>query len=171
MQLASEVDEVTFKRRVQSLKVADMLPEGAKVADSKQGCPIFANQRNTLVLYAGPFPGKYDGCATRFGGPADAFIKGNNPDASREYISCLCPANPAALPVLKAGDRSAHVGELQRALTHANYNVGPLDQNTWGVMTPGTVDAVTRFQKDNRLRPNGQVDAATWDKLKGEQGC
>lgn len=171
VQLASELDQDAFRARVSSLKAQGMVPPDARAADSTKSCGIFANQRNTWVLYAGPFASPYDGCRARLGGPADAFIKGANPDTAHGYFSCVCPANPAQIPGVGPGsNQHAWIGELQRVLANRlNYSVGPLGPGEWGVYTPGTQQAVRKFQADHKLPPTGSVDARTWSALRGAQ--
>jgi hypothetical protein len=170
VQLASELDEPRFKARVATLKSAGRLPAGALAADSTRSCRIFTSQVNTLVLYSGPFPSKYDGCAARLAGPPDAYIKGGNAGSAGEYVSCLCPAATAALPRYTAvGQQGVWVGELQRVLgNRLNISVSDLTGN-WGRFTAGTRAAVQKFQKSVKLPSNGVVDARTWSALQSAQ--
>ena len=166
MQLASELDEARFKARVAALKAAGQVPAGALAADSTKSCRLFTSQVNTLVLYAGPYASKYDGCAARLTGPADAYIKGGNADTAREYVSCLCPWSAAALPRFSVvGQQGVWVGELQRVLgNRLNIDVSDLTGN-WGRFTAGTQAAVRAFQQAAKLPANGVVDARTWTAL------
>ncbi len=170
VQLASELDAATFARRVAELKAARLVPAGAAAADSARSCQIFSNQSNTLVLYAGPYRGQYDGCAARLAGPADAFIKGADPGNSRAYISCLCPADAGRLPqITSVGQQGVWIGEAQRALgNRLNVNIPDLDGH-WGVFTQGTRDAVRRFQKSAGVPATGALDTRTWGKLQSAQ--
>lgn len=170
VQLASELDQARFKSRVAALKAAGQLPAGALAADSTRSCRIFTSQVNTVVLYAGPFASKYDGCAARLAGPADAYIKGGNADTAREYISCLCPWSTARLPQYSTvGQQGVWVGELQRALgNRLNIEVSDLAGN-WGKFTQGTQAAVRAFQQSKGLPSNGIVDARTWSALQSAQ--
>lgn len=166
VQLASEVNAADFTRRVAELRSAGRIPSGAYAADSTKSCKIFSGQVNTLVLYAGPFAGPYDGCAARLAGPADAFIRGQSPDTSHKYVSCLCPAKAASLPRLdKTGQQDVWVGELQRALgNRLNMDIGDVGRS-WGTYTADTRKAVERFQSRSGLKDTGQVDAKTWKAL------
>lgn len=170
VQLASELDEPRFKARVATLKAAGRLPAGALAADSARSCRIFTSQVNTLVLYSGPFPSKYDGCAARLAGPADAYIKGGNADSAREYVSCLCPAATAGLPRYSAvGQQGVWVGELQRVLANRlGIDIPDLSAN-WGRFTVGTQAAVRAFQQAAQLPGNGVVDAGTWRALQSAE--
>jgi g-D-glutamyl-meso-diaminopimelate peptidase len=47
---------------------------------------------------------------------------------------------------------------VQRVLTGAGYNVGPID----GIYGPRTIQAVIEFQTDNGLVPDGIVGPKTW---------
>ena len=170
VQLASELDEPRFKARVATLKSAGRLPAGALAADSARSCRIFTSQANTLVLYSGPFPSKYDGCAARLAGPADAYIKGGNTATSGEYVSCLCPAAPAAVPRYSVvGQQGVWVGELQRVLGNRLGIDVPDLAGHWGTFTAGTQAAVRTFQQAAKLPANGVVDARTWSALQSAQ--
>ena len=172
VQLASELTPEAFRSRVAALRSQGMVPADAKAADSRASCRIFANQRNTYVLYAGTFSGKYDGCGARIGGPADAFIKGANPSTSGEFVSCVCGVGLGNLPQLAGGtDQRGWTGELQRFLAgRLNISVGDLGADQWGVYNAGTQAAVKRFQQENRLPQTGTVDQRTWQQLK-KSGC
>lgn len=171
VQLASEVDRPRFKARVTELTAAHRIPTGALAADSARSCRIFTSQVNTLVLYSGPFSSKYDGCAARLAGPADAFIKGSNTDSAGEYVSCLCPAAVGGLPQYSTvGQQGVWIGELQRVLgNRLNIDVGDLTGN-WGRFTPGTRAAVRSFQQKAKLPATGSVDTRTWTALQSA-GC
>lgn len=171
VQLASELNAATFAARVAALRAAGQLPAGAKVADSTKSCGIFSNQRNTLVLWAGPFPGPYDGCSSRLSGPYDAFIKGANPDTASKYVSCLCPAKTRALPTIsQVGETGVWIGELQRVLGNKlNIDVGPLGATGWGNYTAGTKAAVVAFQKERKIPADGVVNGRTWKALQSAQ--
>ena len=171
VQLASELDAPRFKARVAALKAAGQVPAGSLAADSARSCKLFTSQVNTLVLYTGPYASKYDGCAARLAGPADAYIKGGNADTAGEYVSCLCPWSAAALPRYGAvGQQGVWVGELQRVLgNRLNIDVTDLTGN-WGRFTPGTQAAVRAFQQVAKLPANGVVDARTWSALQSA-GC
>lgn len=170
VQLASELDEPRFKARVATLKSAGRLPAGALAADSARSCRIFTSQVNTLVLYWGPFPSKYDGCAARLAGPADAYIKGGNTASAREYVSCLCPAAAAGLPRYSAvGQQGVWVGELQRVLANRlGIDIPDLAAN-WGLFTASTQAAVRTFQQAAKLPGSGVVDARTWSALQSAE--
>lgn len=47
---------------------------------------------------------------------------------------------------------------VQRVLTGAGYNVGPID----GIYGPRTMQAVIEFQTDNGLVPDGIVGPKSW---------
>jgi peptidoglycan hydrolase-like protein with peptidoglycan-binding domain len=52
--------------------------------------------------------------------------------------------------------------ELQERLNELGYKVGTVD----GVLGPKTVDALKKYQGDNKLNPSGTVDADTVKKLR-----
>lgn len=166
VQLASELDSKAFVARVAALRASGQVPAGALAADSTRSCKIFTSQSNTVVLYAGPFASRYDGCAARLAGPADAFLKGADPARAQEYVSCLCPARTAGLPQYSAlGQQGVWVGELQRVLgNRLNISIADLAGN-WGTFTPGTKAAVQRFQQEKKLPATGGVDSRTWKAL------
>jgi peptidoglycan hydrolase-like protein with peptidoglycan-binding domain len=170
VQLASELDAGAFAARVASLKAAGQVPPGSLAADSSKSCKIFSIQSNALVLYAGPFSSKYDGCAARLAGPADAYIKGSNPGSAQEYVSCLCPAQAGGLPQFRnVGQQGVWVGELQRVLGHKlNIDVSDVAGN-WGTYTAGTRAAVQAFQKAVKIPASGVVDGRTWRALQSAE--
>lgn len=176
VQLASETSPEAFVARVDAVRAAGQLPAGSKWADTTSSCPgLFS--ATAQVLYAGPFDGPYDGCPTRLVGPWDAFVK--NVSDRNAFISCLCPQDPAGLPVIgTVGQQDAWIGELQRMLRSKldyqgiDIDARPADgfPGAWGTYTQSTADAVSRFQADRGLPANGQVDAATWAALR-TAGC
>ena len=171
VQLASDLNAAAFAAHVARLKAGGLLPAGSLAADSTHSCQLFSSQRNTVVLYAGPFGSKYAGCAARLAGPADAYIKGGNPEHARDYISCLCPTHANKLPKLtRIGQQDVWVGELQRMLgNRLNIQIGDLT-GRWGIYTPGTKAAVESFQRQQHLPANGGVDGRTWKRLQSA-GC
>ncbi len=171
VQLASDVSAAAFAAHVARLKAGGQLPAGSLAADSTHSCKLFSSQINTVVLYAGPFASKYAGCATRLSGPADAYIKGGNPEHARDYISCLCPAHTNKLPKFShIGQQNVWVGELQRMLgNRLNIPIGDLT-GRWGIYTPDTKRAVQSFQRSQHLPANGAVDSRTWKRLQSA-GC
>jgi peptidoglycan hydrolase-like protein with peptidoglycan-binding domain len=166
VQLASELNTAAFKARVAALKAAGQVPAGALAADSAKSCKIFTSQVNTLVLYAGPYAGPYDGCAARLAGPADAYIKGSNPSSAQQYISCLCPVAAAGIPQYSTvGQQGVWIGELQRVLgNRLNIDIPDLAGN-WGTYTAGTKEAVKKFQRNAKLPANGVINSRTWQAL------
>lgn len=166
VQLASELDAAAFAAHIARLKASGRLPAGSLAADSAKSCKIFTSQANTIVLYSGPYAGPYDGCAARLAGPADAYIKGSNPANVQQYISCLCPANAAAVPQYSAiGAQGVWIGEAQRVLGNKlNIDISDLSDQ-WGIFTAGTKDAIAAFQKSAGLPPDGNLDHRTWTAL------
>jgi peptidoglycan hydrolase-like protein with peptidoglycan-binding domain len=72
------------------------------------------------------------------------------------FVAALAvPASAAKMPTLKPGSRGDHVKRLQSAL-----QIG-VD----GIYGKGTKAVVKRFQRRNRLTPDGVVGPATWRKL------
>lgn len=65
------------------------------------------------------------------------------------------------IPVIQQGDVSPATCAAQAALNYHGY--GWL--NTDGVFGPATAIAVTKFQKNNSLDPDGTIGPATWAKL------
>ncbi len=171
VQVASAGNDADFAARVAELRGANQLPPEVFVARTATSCPIFSTQTNSVVLYAGPFIGEYDGCAARLAGAPDSFIKGTTPETAKQYVSCLCPQTASSVPPITAvGQTGVWVGELQRILANKlNYKIADLGPPTWGVYTQSTADAVTKFQTDQSLPGNGQVDAGTWLKLQAAQ--
>ena len=59
--------------------------------------------------------------------------------------------------ILSIGSRGAEVTELQKRLNDKGYNIGSPD----GIFGPLTQSAVTKFQKDQNLAPDGKVGPRT----------
>lgn len=60
---------------------------------------------------------------------------------------------------LKVGSRGAEVKKMQNALISKGYSVGKF--KAYGVLGKSTKAAVIKFQRDNRLQPDGIVGPAT----------
>jgi Putative peptidoglycan binding domain len=179
VQVASELDQATFARRVSAVQLANQLPPGAKWTQTSDSCAIFTAQINALVPYSGPYASPFDACPARLASPPDAFIKGTTPDTANTYVSCLCPADASSLPAIRTvGELGVWIGELQRVLgSRLDYNVGSInadpsvgDPGRWGTYTADTAAAVGRLQRDAGLPVTSQVDAATWAVLRA-QSC
>ena len=166
VQLASELDAKAFAARVSRLKAAGQVPAGSLAADTTHSCEIFTSQVNAVVLYSGPYSDRYAGCAARLAGPADAYIKGSNPDTAHDYVSCLCPTQTSSLPrYSRIGEQGVWIGEAQRVLgSRLDISVGDVS-GRWGILTPGTRAAVQKFQRSAKLPADGALDARTWKAL------
>jgi hypothetical protein len=174
VQVASEIDQPAFTARVAALRAAGTLPSDVRWTETSASCPIFTNQANVIVLYAGPFATVADSCPARLAAPADAFVKAADPNAVGSFHACLCPAGVGPPPPITAvGQQGPWVGELQRVLgAGLDYGVGNInadpsigDPGRWGTYTVETAAAVGRFQADHGLPASQQVDAATWSAL------
>ncbi|WP_462331709.1 C40 family peptidase [Schwartzia sp. (in: firmicutes)] len=71
-------------------------------------------------------------------------------------------ASAFAAPVLKKGSEGHDVRVVQQALQNAGYNISSID----GVFGNETYRALIAFQRDNKIKITGEVDRATWKKLK-----
>lgn len=67
------------------------------------------------------------------------------------------------LPVVRIGDRRPAVEQLQRLLSDAGVDPGPID----GIFGPATESAVLRFQRQRTLVVDGIVGSQTWGALRG----
>ena len=173
VQIASELDEPTFRARVATLRANGTLPADARWTQTSAGCSLFTTQANVYVLYSGPFDAWEAACPDRLGAPPDAFIKPTDPASVGAFLTCLCPADSTVLPAITTvGERGVWVGELQRVLgAGLDYDVGPInasagDPGHWGEYTEQTAAAVGRFQADQGLPVTRQVDATTWSRLR-----
>lgn len=61
-----------------------------------------------------------------------------------------------------ARSSGAPATQIQKALKNAGYYRGPID----GKIGAKTREAITKFQKDNGLKPDGKVGRMTWSELK-----
>ncbi|TYR79311.1 L,D-transpeptidase family protein [Priestia megaterium] len=73
------------------------------------------------------------------------------------------PSTPATGNILKKGDRSSAVQDLQRKLTSIGYDTKGID----GIFGSNTDIAVRKFQKDHGLAVDGIVGPATYKALGG----
>jgi len=174
VQVASELTQPAFTARVAALRAAGTLPADVRWTETSTSCPIFTNQSNVFVLYAGPYPSVDAACPARLASPADAFVKPTDPAAVGSFRACLCPAAAGNLPAITTvGQQGAWIGELQRVLgAGLDYDVGSInadpsigDAGRWGTYTAETAAAVGRFQRDSGLPVTQTVDAATWSAL------
>ena len=78
---------------------------------------------------------------------------------------CLLSGSASAAPILGLNSHGHDVMLLQRQLKDHGY----LQDNPDGIFDTKTQKAVKKFQKDNKLKPTGMVDRATWNALKGAQ--
>lgn len=76
----------------------------------------------------------------------------------------LPPATPPRAPDTGSGVSSEGmtIFELQERLNELGYKVGTVD----GVAGPRTVEALKKYQSDNKLTPSGTVDPETIRKLR-----
>ncbi len=74
------------------------------------------------------------------------------------------PSPPPRMPPQDMGVNvdGMTVFELQERLNELGYKVGSVD----GVMGPKTIDALKKYQGDNKINPSGTVDADTVKKLR-----
>ena len=82
------------------------------------------------------------------------------PDPDRVVAGEIINLPPKELcPTLREGDNGVNVRKLQRLLTDANYNPGPID----GIFSSQTRAAVLAFQQDTEiLEATGIADRRTW---------
>ena len=151
VQIASGLDEASYVNRIAELRASGQLPANVFVAHTASSCAIFSSQTNTIVLYAGPFNGPYDGCDARLKAAPDSFIKGTTPETAHVFISCLCPTTVATLPTITAINQTGvWIGELQRVLGNKlNYDIPDLGDRHLGGVHRGHVGG-------GRAVPDGQ---------------
>jgi peptidoglycan hydrolase-like protein with peptidoglycan-binding domain len=71
-------------------------------------------------------------------------------------------AQPRTQPDPAASVEGMTVFEMQERLNELGYKLGTVD----GVAGPRTVEALKKFQSDNKLSPTGTIDADTIKKLR-----
>jgi peptidoglycan hydrolase-like protein with peptidoglycan-binding domain len=76
-------------------------------------------------------------------------------------IAQVSPAANINRPNLQLGSQGERVVELQAALQLLGFYTGAVD----GVYQENTANAVSRFKQAAGLKPDGIVDASTWQKL------
>jgi hypothetical protein len=168
VQLASELDEASFVRRVEEIRAAGQLPAGAAYLTAPGGCDLFTVRDNLWVLFSGPFATVEEACPDRLTGPVDGFVKGITQATKGTYVGCVCVTAATALPALAPGSTGQWVGELHRALrVKLDYDVGDLDSDpsSWGVYTDRTAAAVGQVQEAAGLPVTGTVDTLTWEAI------
>ena len=108
------------------------------------------------------------GCA---GGPADKSDAGTSRPPDANAAPPTPPAKPATAPAAQrpAAPDPATEGmtayELQERLTRLGYKPGAVD----GLIGAKTIDALKKYQADNKLPPTGNIDAETIRKLRTEK--
>jgi peptidoglycan hydrolase-like protein with peptidoglycan-binding domain len=125
-----------------------------------QSEPIMRHLHNSLsVLFVGAL--FLAGCA---GAPETPSAP---PGATPPPQPTRPPPAPAAQPRTQQPDPGASVEgmtvfEMQERLNELGYKLGTVD----GVAGPRTVEALKKFQSDNKLSPTGTIDADTIRKLR-----
>lgn len=74
----------------------------------------------------------------------------------------VAPPQPAPVAPAPAPEARMTIGDAQRKLIDLGYKPGPTD-GLWG---PRTAAALREFQRDQKLRQSGQLDAETQEKLR-----
>ncbi len=77
-------------------------------------------------------------------------------------LALLVSVHAFASPTLQNGSHGHDVLLLQQKLTEIGYSLGKAD----GVFGKSTEQAVAQFQRDQKIRVTGVVNAATWRALK-----
>src|ERR1700719_1331933 len=72
------------------------------------------------------------------------------------------PAQPRATPEPGVNAEGMTIFEMQERLNELGYKLGTID----GVSGPRTVEALKKFQSDNKLPPTGTIDPETIRKLR-----
>ncbi|MEI6361511.1 MAG: L,D-transpeptidase family protein [Actinomycetes bacterium] len=94
-------------------------------------------------------------------------------DPSASATTAPAPQAPAAKPTsspfnsklpLKRGARGERVLEAQMRLQWLGYPISPIDTNSTRVWA-STTSAVKKFQVKQFLKPTGDIDTKTWDRL------
>jgi peptidoglycan hydrolase-like protein with peptidoglycan-binding domain len=70
------------------------------------------------------------------------------------------PRTPQAEPAVSSENMT--IFEMQERLNELGYKLGAID----GVSGPRTIEALKKFQSDNKLSPTGTIDAETIRKLR-----
>ena len=73
------------------------------------------------------------------------------------------PVPDPTLPTLRKGSRGEYVTKLQTLLIQQGYDVGPTGAD--GKYGDKTAQAVTRYQNDHGLKPDGVCGPLTWEAL------
>ncbi|MEH1942383.1 MAG: peptidoglycan-binding protein [Nostoc sp.] len=81
--------------------------------------------------------------------------------AAPQKIAQANPGDSINRPILKVGSQGERVSELQAALKLLGFYSGAVD----GTYSENTANAVARFKQAAGLKPDGIVDASTWQRL------
>lgn len=76
-------------------------------------------------------------------------------------IAQVNPGDSINRPTLKVGSQGERVSELQAALKLLGFYSGAID----GIYSNNTASAVSQFKQAAGLKPDGVVDASTWQRL------
>lgn len=143
----------------------DIAP-GAQIGDSEHALAVDAPLEAEVVPAAGDALGAAVPLPQDEPAPEEApeAAAGEDPASAGDAAVAERPfSQPQLLPhVLRAGQSSEQVRELQVRLRHAKV-LATYDAD--GVFGPQTAAAVQAFQRRNELPRTGVVDQATWDQL------
>ena len=92
---------------------------------------------------------------------AEAIVLADRQDKLEEIQKSSADAKPAPGAAKAATVKPQSVKEIQKALSNAGYDPGPVD----GKMGQKTKDAIVAFQKESGLKADGRVGSKTWNEL------
>ncbi len=148
LQVASQTNDALLKTRADEIFGLNQIPGGIKWTRTGDGCHLY--QGTGEVMYTGPYPDEYAGCADRRASPPDAFLRPTDPGDSHAFITCLCAPSDFQVQAVKSGARnSVMVGELQHILEAGlkkNIRSIDTDPSLWGTYDADTAAAVADFK-------------------------
>jgi predicted component of type VI protein secretion system len=143
---------------------------GAMVRRSGEAMTSYSKENEGMVGSVAGFGGTVN---TAVGTAVESAARDKNAPAAATTpeapaVAASAPAAAPAAPAAKSDKVSAAtaqpmgLAEAQKLLTALGYQPGPAD----GSMGKRTVDALSKFQRENKLPVTGKLDAATSEALR-----
>jgi hypothetical protein len=151
---------VKLRLRIMELPRPVEAKGGGGSGDSSDGAPPKVEPTPDL-----PYILSVDGASFEGTTKANGMIECVIPPNSRTGLLTLEPGTPRELNIpLKIGSLNPadEITGSQARLNNLGYSCGPVD----GIVGPRTRSATSDFQNGNGMKPSGQLDKATKDKLR-----
>jgi hypothetical protein len=146
-------------------------PDHARYLDTEHSCdtawPLDGHQNARYVAYVGPFRTRQAACALRMTSKYKGDLVTNLADGNTDTVECACYLPVASRPLLRQGMETSDsdgiwIRSLQKMLADLGYSA---PDRVTGVYDNATVTAVSSFQADQGIPPNGVMNPTTWGSL------